>query len=139
MNEIYIALGLFFASLIGIMFMLSKKVILLHKNGFSEINTGIESIFEQINTEQIKNILIEKIKKYGHLTVLTTLRIYIKSSNLIKTRYMFIKESLVSMILKDDHTKENTARSSKFLKVVMEYKQKIREMKDRIYEEENIF
>lgn len=95
-----------------------------------------EVLFGIPHLEKIKDLTIQNIKKYGHLSVVATLRFYIRGTKVLKNRYEEIK-----IKIKDIHDKKNNINGerkeiSKFLKIISDYKHKIREIKHKIHEEE---
>ncbi|HBA45843.1 hypothetical protein A2W67_02200 [Candidatus Nomurabacteria bacterium RIFCSPLOWO2_02_40_28] len=87
--------------------------------------------------QNIKEIITVNTKKYGHLTVVTILRFYIRGTNLLKNSYEKIKIK-IDNIGKDKHADGEKKEISKFLKIIGDYKHKIREIKHKIKEEENL-
>jgi hypothetical protein len=92
--------------------------------------------------QKIKHITFKSTKRFGYVTLFITLRFFIKSSNFIKTKSKIIIKELKNKFRKN---KENYADEiiekkevSKYLKVISEYKDKIRKIKDVIKEEEGI-
>src|SRR3989344_4107706 len=85
---------------------------------------------------EIKHITIKNIKKYGHVSLVETLRLYIKSSNFLKNKYEEIK--MKNMEYRNRLASDLPEKQvSKFLKMISDYKHKIREIKHKIHEEEN--
>lgn len=89
--------------------------------------------------ERLKKFTWNSTKKIGHLSLVTTLRIYIKSSNMIKARYNRVRAQMNKASRKNGGVVDpaQKAEASKFLKMMSDYKQKIRDIKHRIHEEEN--
>jgi hypothetical protein len=76
-------------------------------------------------------------KKYGHELVLQTLRGWIKLSFLVKRKKEWLKPRVHKLIEKIRGKKvKKSAAVSNFLKNISEYKQKLREMKAEMEEEE---
>ena len=91
---------------------------------------------------KIKYLTLKGIKRFSYVILFVTLKFFIKSSNFIKTRSMILIEELKNKLRKSngnslDETIEKK-EVSKYLKVISEYRQKIRQMKHKIKEEEGI-
>lgn len=84
---------------------------------------------------KIRRLAFESIKKYGHLSLIVILRSYIKSSNFLKNKYNETKIKIKN-INRQKIMNGERQEISKFLKVISDYKHKIREIKHRIHEEE---
>ena len=93
----YFFLILFFISLFGIILMIGRKLLLLPNN---TSNKKIESILtsEFFSLENIKDVTIKNLKKYGFVILVITLRISIKSSHLIKKGYKGTKNKMIKMV-----------------------------------------
>lgn len=125
---------LFFTSLISILIMIGRKLFLLQNGQIS----GIEGApFEVPHLEKVKHFTIKNIKKYEHILLVEMLRFYIKFSNLLKKKYQDMKIKVKNIIIKNERSTEKK-EISKFLKVIGDYKNKIREIKHRIKKEENL-
>ncbi len=130
----YFLLILFFTSLLGIIFMIGRKLMML-QNG--QVLNREEVLLKTPYLEEWKQTTIKKIKEHGHAGLITTIRFYVRSTNLLKNKYQKIKNAV-----KDLHSKKlnegEKKEVSKFLKMISEYKQKIRRIKNKIHEEEKI-
>ena len=137
LNHMYILLILFFASLVSIAVMIGRKLVLL-KNGSMIVSEEIPMEIPYV--KELRHITIKNIKKYGHMSVVTTLRMYIRSSHILKKNYQNIKEQVKERIAKSriNNTSGEKREVNKFLKMVGDYKHKIREIKHKIKEEENL-
>ena len=133
----YIVLIIFFISLIGISAMIGKKLILL-KNGKIE---HIERVlFDIPNLDQVKNVTVKNSKRYGYVILVETIRFYVRASILIKYIYFKTKKKIKEIYHRyfPHKIKENKEKEvSKFLRMVSDYKNKIKNIKDKIIEEEN--
>ncbi|MDO8659497.1 MAG: hypothetical protein Q7K54_02750 [Candidatus Parcubacteria bacterium] len=130
----YLLLTSFFLSLIGITFMVGRKLVLL-KNGNI---TATEENAELLNIKELRQNAFQNIKKYEHIVLVAIVRFYIKTVGLIKIIYKIIKSKIKSIHRKKQKNGGEKVEVSKFLKVVSEYKQKIREIKHQIKEEEKL-
>ncbi len=130
----YILLILFFASLIGIIIMIGQKLILL-QNG--RIVVEEKNPLEVRHLEKVKHLTIKNIKKYEHIILVEVLRWYVKSVNFSKDKYRGTKEKIRTMMMKR-HINGEKKEISKFLKIIGDYKNRIREIKHKIKKEENL-
>lgn len=132
----YTLLILFFTSLVGIIVMIGRKLVLL-QNGETLVIQE-EVLFEFPDFREWRQITTAHIKKYGRVSVVTTLRFYLRSTNLLKNKYAELKNKTKNIGNKRSDNPLKKAEVSKFLKMVSEYKEKIREIKHQIKEEENL-
>jgi hypothetical protein len=93
-------------------------------------------LFEVLPIDKVKHLTIKSVRKYGHLTLVGTLRLYIRSANFLKYQYDNLKTRIINS--GGNGSAEDKTRVSKFLKMMSEYKEKIREIKHQIKEEENL-
>ncbi|MEK7471249.1 MAG: hypothetical protein AAB623_01200 [Patescibacteria group bacterium] len=133
----YFPLILFFGSLFGIIFMIWRKLLML-QNG--QILNKEETLLETAYLEELKHLTIKNIKRHGYTGLVTIIRLYIKSSNFIKNKNKQIKIKIKDKLSKHSSRLNGDLPKSqeipKFLKIISEYKQKIREIKHKIREEE---
>ena len=133
----YFPLILFFGSLFGIIFMIWRKLLML-QNG--QILNKEETLLETAYLEELKHLTIKNIKRHGYTGLVTIIRLYIKSSNFIKNKNKQIKIKIKDKLSKHSRRLNGDLPKSqeipKFLKIISEYKQKIREIKHKIREEE---
>lgn len=130
----YFLLILFFVSLFSIIIMIERKLFLL-QNG--QIIGITETPFEVSYLEKVKLSVIANIKKYEHVFLVGTLRLYIRLSNYFKNKYQEVKIKLRNLAMKEDESGEKK-EISKFLKVIVEYKNRIRDIKHKIKREEDL-
>lgn len=86
---------------------------------------------------EVKDVTVRRVKRLGYMGLVTTIRLYFKSSNVVKSGYKGLKEKLKNV---QNHEALNGAigqEASGFLRVVSDYKTKIRRIKHQIREEEN--
>ena len=131
---IYFLLILFFASLFSIVFMIGRKLIFL-KN--EEIKNQEEILLELPYLKEVKNVTVAGMRKHGYSLLVAIIRSYIRFIKFLKDRYEGVKIKVKEMKNKK-HGNGEKKEISKFLKVVSDYKQKIREIKHRIRKEENL-
>ncbi|MEK7588438.1 MAG: hypothetical protein AAB438_01330 [Patescibacteria group bacterium] len=134
----YIYLSLFFISLFSITFMVMRRVVLQ-----KDINTqeDTELILDVPDLEEIKVITIRKFKIYGYIVLVSSLRIYVKSSHLFKNKYSEVKDTVKNLHNKYVRKNKKVVEKkevSKFLKMMGDYKRKIRTIKEKIKEEEGL-
>lgn len=138
-----IFLILFFIALLSISFMIVRKLFVLKKLGLNNREFGDEDfVFIVPDLEEIGGVASKNLKKVGYVALVSTIRVYMISSNLLKKKYADIKEKVREIKNKnnigpkvvDPEIKE----ASKFLKVVGEYKTKIKRIKRKIKEEEGL-
>lgn len=130
----YLLLTLFFTSLLGIAFMIGRKLLLLQDGQIIQIE---RSIFEDpYLLEKLQHVTIKNTKKHSFALLVSVIRLYFRTSNLTKNTYKTIKvkiENIKGGKPKDSQKKKEV---SKFLKMIGDYKYKIRELKEKIKEEE---
>lgn len=133
-NQMYILLILFFTSLFAIIFMVGRKLAIIEHE---QILNHKEVLFELPYLKEVKQVTIDNIKKHGHASLVTTVRFYLRSTNFLKNKYAEIK-----IKIKDRHQRNRIngekKEISKFLKIIGDYKHKIREIKHKIKKEENL-
>jgi len=128
----YLLLILFFLSLFAIIFMIGKKLILQKTLSEKELVLSEEEVLLEIpHLEKVKHFTIKNIKKYEHIGLVAVLRLYVRFSNFLKNKYEEKKTRI-----KENHANNGEKEISKFLKVIGDYKRKIRVMKHKIHEEE---
>ena len=130
----YFLLILFFGSLAGISFMIGKKLLMLQNGQVFDRN---ETFLKAPHLEELKHKTIKNIKKYGYAGLVTTIRFYIRSMNLLKNKYEEARIKIKSLYSKKSNSETGDRQEiSKFLKIISEYKRKIREIRHKINEEE---
>lgn len=90
---------------------------------------------------EIRHVTVKNIKKYGHISLVATLRFYIRLNNFLKNKYGEIKIKIKNKLKKSKGLEDGPSEKkevSGFLKMISDYKRKIREIKHRIHEEENL-
>ncbi len=130
----YLFFVLFFTSLISIIIMIGRKLVLL-QNG--QVSSNEEVTFEVPHLEKVKHFTIENIKKYEHIILVKTVRLYVKGINFFKNKYQAVKIKIKDRRMKNNLNGENK-ETSKFLKIIGDYKNKIREITHKIKKEEDL-
>lgn len=131
----YILFILFLFSLTGIIVMIGRKLAPV-RNG--EI---LEQEFSHPLTpdfEKIKDMTSKSTKRYGYLALVSVLRLHIRLTNVLKNIYEQLKIKIQNIVEKNnvnDKMLENK-EENKFLKMISDYKHKIRNIKHKIKEEE---
>jgi hypothetical protein len=116
--------------------MIGRKLVML-QNGQMQILSKEEIILKTPYLEELKQVTVKKLKVAGHKGLVETIRFYIKSSNLLKNKYQDVKIRVKSIRRKDLEETEKK-EISKFLKIISEYKRKIRKIKEKVKKEENL-
>jgi len=133
----YFLLILFFGSLVGITFMVGKKLVLL-KNGEVIYHHDAEEFFKDF-FKSLKHESVKYFKKYGYIGLVATVRLYVHLANFLKRKYqetkIKFKEIYQRKVKKEVVEKREV---SGFLKLISEYKHKIRKIRRQIKEEENL-
>jgi len=96
-----------------------------------------EVMFGLQHMDCFKHFTIENLKKYEHKILVTTVRSYVISANFLKIKYHEVKNKIKNMTTKSNINGEKK-EISKFLKIIGEYKSKIREIRHKIKREENL-
>ena len=131
---VYFLLILFFASLLSIIIMMGKKLAVL-KN--EQILNQEEILFEIPYLKEIKHITIKNVRKHGYAGLVTALRFYIRFTNFLKDKYKEIKVKIENKS-NENHANGEKKEISKFLKIIGDYKNKIRDIKHKIKREEDL-
>jgi hypothetical protein len=129
----YILLILFFASLFGLTFMIERKLLMLQNGQIAQTKES----FLEIPYQEWKDLAIKNIKKHGYTGLVATIRFYVLSINFLKNKYQEVKikvKNIRGKKLVDEEKRE----VSGFLKMISEYKQKIRDIRNKVKEEENL-
>ncbi len=127
-----ISLILFFASLLSIIFMIGRKLLVIPQGA---VLVEQRSLPEFTYLKEVQEATVQSAKKYGYRGLVVGLRWYMLGINFLKNKYENIKAKIRARALASDNDKKEI---SKFLKIITEYKQKIREIKHRIRKEENL-
>jgi hypothetical protein len=138
----YLLLILFFVSLTGIVFLIAKKLLTL-KQAEGPLAHSEESFFaEVVDWEKIKQSSVKNFKKGVHILIWIILRTYILSLNFLNKKRKAlgkkIKEKLSSPHKHQEGISTEVKEPSKYLKIISEYRQKIKRLKRQIKEEEGI-
>lgn len=132
---IYFLLILFFGSLLGITFMIGRKLIILQNGQF--FHHREETFYKKEHLEEWKNSIVQNIKSYSYKGLVGTIRLYVRLINFLNKKYQETKIKLKER--RERKLSENgngKVEPNKFLKIISEYKHKIRKIKHQIKEEE---
>ncbi len=135
----YLPLILFFISLAGISTLLYRRVIILERSGVAVREIDGEFFFDVPDLHEVQYVIVKKIKQYGYVALVLTIRVYIRSSKIMDSLYKEAMNSISAVYKKYIQKKNPESKPkevSKFLKMVSEYKHKIAEIKERVKEEE---
>ena len=132
----YFLLILFFASLIGIVMMIGRKLSLV-KNG--HITEGYHPHPFMPDLHRIKYLSVKSLKSFVYLVLFVAIRSYFRLSNFLKNKYDETKIKIKEKYNKSHFIGHLPERQevNKFLKVIGDYKNKISEIKHKVKEEEN--
>lgn len=123
---------IFFISLGAMATMLKRKIVLL---GNGHVNAK-EKELELPYVVEVKNIFLKKTRQFGYVGVVTIIRLYFKSFNFLKAKYAVLKNKVNSLGKTELKNGNGQKELNGFLKVVSDYKEKIKKIKHRIKEEE---
>ncbi len=131
----YILLILFFVSLSGITFMIGRKFFLI-QNGVI-LNQTEDTFIPHHFFDEWKHSTVKNFKKYGYAGLVGSIRIYFRINNVLKNKYEELKFKIKNTYNKKNVVENETKREvSKFLKMVSEYKSKVKKIKEMVKEEE---
>lgn len=132
----YITFALFFISLAGIMTMIGRKLAPVRNGQVAELPHA--HVFVP-DLEKMRRFTIASIKKYEHLILVATLRSYVRFSNLTKQNYQEIRAKIKDIRKSRNGNVDDVGVAqdpNKFLKIITEYKHRVRHIKNKITEEE---
>jgi hypothetical protein len=125
----------FFVSLLGIIFMVGRKLLLIQSGII--VNAEDQHTFVP-DVETIKEVFTSNAKKHSYAALVVLIRLYVQFSNLLKRSLSKTKSLLVRKFSKKASPEDMPEKQevSKFLKLVSAYKLKIRKIKRKIVVEE---
>ena len=133
-----IILILFFASLLAIIVMLGRQIILLRRGEVRTNEGGVHPFVPEVL--KVKYLAETEGKRYGFLLLVALLRTYFRVASSLKTSYQNTRVKIKTAIEKKmgkSGEGETTREVSGFLRMVGEYKHRLRSLKHKIKEEEN--
>ncbi len=128
---------LFFVSLAGIIFMIWRKIV-RKEEIVDEEDAPNDAILDIPYVDEIKYMTVKKMKEYGYIVLLSSIRMSMKSTHVVKKASKEIAEVVKNTILKGGKESEDPKEVSKFLQLVTDYKHKIKKIKRKIREEEGL-
>lgn len=132
----YFLIILLFISFAGAVAMIINKLMLI-KNGSIPLASHSHPFVPEL--QKIKYIAFKNMNRIGYVTVFFTLKFFIKSSNFVKMKSKEIKKIISEKFERSEiPPEENKKEASNYLKVISEYRHKIRKIKHMIKEEEGI-
>ncbi len=137
----YLPLFIFLISLSGLGFLFFRKFKALGPELVARRRFDHTQFFFDVpELEDISVIVVKQMKRYGYLTLVTTLRIYVRGGKVAQNLAKTIGKRATALSHKYLVKKKEKqgVRTSKFLKTVGEYKHKIATLKERIKREEGI-
>ncbi len=133
----YLILTLFFISLLSITSMLGYKVSLA-RNGSLQMRDDVHLGFPDLH--KIKKFTKRGMRRYGFIALVIVIKVYVKIGLFSKQIFETTKSGIIKMLrknkkfnLEDSFEKREV---SGFLKMVSEYKHKVKSIKHKIIEEE---
>lgn len=117
--------------------MVGRKVLLI-RNGvvFEEYRVMSDEDY----WEELKRSLSKGLRVLGFVMLVGIIRLYVKTTNYLKSTYEIgktrIKEIRARRMSKNGAVEVKPQEASKFLKMVGNYKRKIRRIKEKVKEEE---
>jgi len=132
-------LSLFFISLLGTMGMVGRKLSLVPTETHK---LRRDDSFEIPHFDALKDMGTQSVKKYAYATLVLTLKLYIRSTNMLKYQYQQLEKQIKlasTKHLSPLELKKTEEKASRFLDKISEYKYRIRKIKKKIAaEEENL-
>ena len=126
---------IFFAALLAIIVMIGRKLMLLRSGEINVTHAG--EFIESEYIDEIKDATIQNIKKHSYTGVVVMVRLYVKFTNFLKSQWENLKTRVDNAYEKFLSTESGETREvSKFLKMVSDYKRKLREIKHKVKKEE---
>jgi len=128
----YFFLILFFASLLGIIFMLGWK---LHALDGLPVTEPVAP-FPMPRFDDLGDRTLKILRRLGYLCLVASIRFYVKISLWLKNKYTQMQVKLAERHQKSGDDTASPKISNKFLRVITESKRKISRIKAEIKEEE---
>ena len=131
---------LFFVSLGAITFMIGRKLLLINNSEKHILHLHPENLLSDLfDFDKLKDITIKNSKKFIHILVWIILRAHILSLNFINKKRTEISLKIKSKFNKNNpENPEEKKDASKYIKMISEYRHKIRKIKHKIKQEEGI-
>lgn len=132
---------LFFISLLGITFLIGRRLFLIYNGTLSNNRIIGDFAFEVADLENVKDITTQKMKKYGYVLLVNTIRVYVKSGITLKNIYTKTTTKAYDIhnkYFKKNESYDNIKPTSSFLSTIGEYKKKIGKITKEIKEEHGL-
>ncbi len=134
----YTFLAIFIISIGGMTVLVGRKLAEIKKRDLSfqfEIPHPLAT-----DIEKVKHIARKKAKRYSYIALFITLRLYIQASNYLKNKSVLLAQKIKEKLLNEEKKFESLEHRevAKYLKMISEYRQKIRRMKRQIRKEEGL-
>lgn len=101
-----------------------------------------ELFFDVPDLNEIKSAANLKLRRHGYIVLVQVIRVYVKSSNIADTFYKKTARGLRNFIrkriLRKKENTEGVKEVSGFLKMISDYKRKIKRIKDKVKREEGL-
>ncbi len=132
----YLPLIFFILSLVGIIVMIGRKLVVV-RNGQTLVVEHSHPFIPDL--QKMKHLTFKGAKKLSFIIIFIVLKSFIKSSNFVKTKSKLLYQILKNKFKKNKPLEETEKKEvSKYLRVISEYRYKIRQMKHRIKADEGI-
>ncbi len=133
----YTLIILFFASLLGMIFMLGRKLVVLQQEPVVLLDEQV--LIESKDFKELKHIIVKKSQQFGYIVLVEIIRFSVRSSKVIKKVYHETKTKINKKFRKNKistGSEPEKREASSFLKKVSEYKHKLKKIKHKVIEEE---
>ncbi|HTE48768.1 MAG TPA: hypothetical protein VK675_02595 [Candidatus Paceibacterota bacterium] len=111
--------------------MIGRKLVLLKQE---EVKNQEEVLLVELPyLKEVEQLTVVSLKKHGYALLVAIVRFYVRGTNLLKNKYEKIK-----IKIKKNRVNGEKKEISRFLKIMGDYKHKIREIKHKIKKEENL-
>lgn len=126
-------------SLLGIIVMLGYKVSLA-RSGTLQMREDFHVAFPDF--AKLKSIARKGLRRYGFIALVIIIKLYVKTTYFLKQKFQLVQSKVVEILKKNkkfgfDENSEKREVSG-FLKMVSEYKHRVRTIKHRIVKEEEL-
>jgi hypothetical protein len=127
----YILFILFLVSLIGIVIMLGRKLLLIQNGELEVMERHVPEVHHYFR--DWARFLIDGLRNIGFALLVGTIRIYVRLTLLVRNQFKSLVEKINTIQAEDPYEKREV---SKFLRLMGEYKKKLREIKKKVKREE---
>lgn len=89
------------------------------------------------DVEKLKDLIYHHSRKAGYKALVSAIRLHVKSSKVAKQKYSELKMTVKNKLMKEPGEFANgSSEASGFIKMISDYKRKVRRIKRKIHEEE---